>query len=141
MGDSEVAEFARSIENLRSATLHLQEFDSDPEFSGDQHPNRSPRVMRKEPDGQFQHRAAAYPGLVIEVAYSEKYKMTEKYARHYIRFSKGDIKAVVAASLAYGKKKEASISIWRPKYIYHEYDGTRDLEVVCSVHCHVRHVL
>jgi hypothetical protein len=49
IGDSEV-EFARNIENLRSATLHLQEFDSDPEFSGGQHTNRSLKVMRKEPD-------------------------------------------------------------------------------------------
>lgn len=130
-GDGEAAEFARNIFNVGSGTVNLREFDSDSDIPNAS--SRSTKVMRKEPDKQFQHSAAAYPGVVIEVGYSEKYETTEKYARQYIRFSKGDIKAVVAVSLGY-RKKEASISVWRPKFTFYEHDGTSDLDVVCSVH-------
>lgn len=65
--------------------------------------------MRRSPDKQHQHCAIAYPG-VIRVGYSEKYETQERYTRQYIRYSKGDIKAVVGVSLGY-RKKEASISI------------------------------
>jgi hypothetical protein len=35
MGDGDVVGLAHNIENLRSATLHVREFDLDPEFSSD----------------------------------------------------------------------------------------------------------
>ena len=79
--------------------------------------------------------------MIIEVVYSEKYYMTEKYARQYIHFSKGDIRAVVGVSLGYGKKKEASISVLQPKFTYHEHDGTRDLDVVYSIHHQMHYML
>jgi len=132
-GDGESAEFARNIFNIGSGTLYLREFDSDSDASKSEH-----KVMRKEPDKQFQYRAAMYPGVVIEIAYSEQFKTTEKYARQYIRFSSGDIKAVVGISLGYKKEKEASISIWRPKFTHHQHDDTRDLDVICSVDRQVR---
>jgi hypothetical protein len=46
--------------------LNLREFDSDSDLPDASYPNRSTKVMRKEPDKQFQHRAAVYPGVIIE---------------------------------------------------------------------------
>jgi len=129
-GDDEAAEFARKISNVGSGTLNLREFDSDSDMPNE--PSRSTKVMRKEPDKQYQHCAATYPGVIIEVEYSEKFEITERYARQYIRYSKGDIKAVIGVSLGY-RKKEASISVWRPKFTFYE-DDTTDLDVACSVH-------
>lgn len=55
-GDGELAEFARNIFNIGSGTLYLREFDSDSDASKSEH-----KVMWKEPDKQFQHRAATTP--------------------------------------------------------------------------------
>src|SRR4051812_47732442 len=56
-------EFAAKIEDGGSSRILLEEGISDGASEGPSHP------MRREPDGQFQHQDAAYPGVVLEVSY------------------------------------------------------------------------
>ena len=71
--------------------------------------------IRHEPDIRFQHKDAAWPGVVIEVAYSQKRKSLVSLADNYILGSYGGISVVVGLDLDYTKSKEASISVWRLK--------------------------
>jgi hypothetical protein len=71
--------------------------------------------IRHEPDLMFQHKDAAWPGVVIEVSYSQKKKALPRLADNYILGSDGNIRVVVGLDLDYKKSKEASISVWRLK--------------------------
>jgi hypothetical protein len=71
--------------------------------------------IRHEPDIRFQHKDAAWPGVVIEVAHSQTSKSLVGLADNYILGSYGGIGAVVSLDLDYKKSKEASISVWRLK--------------------------
>ncbi|CZR64903.1 uncharacterized protein PAC_14803 [Phialocephala subalpina] len=71
--------------------------------------------IRHEPDIRFQHKDAAWPGVVIEVAHSQTRKSLVGLADNYILGSYGGIGVVVGLDLDYKKSKEASISVWRLK--------------------------
>jgi len=77
--------------------------------------NDQQQIIRHEPDIRFQHRDAAWPGVVMEVAYSQKRKSLVGLADNYILGSYGGIGVVVGLDLDYKKSKEASISVWRLK--------------------------
>jgi hypothetical protein len=78
--------------------------------SGDAH-----WATRRDPDGQFQHKDAAFPGVVIEVSYTQDGKNLRKLARDYIWGSNGDIKVVIGIDINYGR--ESTVLLWRPKYV------------------------
>ena len=50
---------------MRSGRIQLREFDSDDDIEIDQ-----PYIQR-QPDEQFQHKEAEYPGVVYEIASSQ----------------------------------------------------------------------
>ncbi|KAF4609608.1 hypothetical protein G7Y89_g15847 [Cudoniella acicularis] len=57
-GSDEAARFAARISSVRSGSIQLREFDSDDDIETDQ-----PYIQR-QPDEQFQHEEAEYPGVV-----------------------------------------------------------------------------
>jgi hypothetical protein len=92
------ATFAQEIMNSLSAII---------EFTGSSAPKHSP-------DGSFKHIEAKYPGVVMEVSYSQKKKDLLLLASDYIIRSRGSIKVVVGINLGYTGKK-ATLLVWRPQ--------------------------
>ncbi|UKZ78688.1 hypothetical protein TrVFT333_006434 [Trichoderma virens FT-333] len=86
--------------------------------------------VRRQPDAQFQHEDAAYPGLVIEVSYSQDGKNLRKLAQDYILYSNGDIKTVVGIDINYGER-ESTVSVWRPNYSDDKDQISSSHESVC----------
>lgn len=117
----EVGKFAARIKDGCSSRILLQEGVSDGRSVA------AERVVRREPDGQFQHPDAAYPGVVLEVSYSQDGKNLKKLASDYILRSNGDIKAVIGVDINYGK--ESTVSLWRPNYVQEEGEELDILEV------------
>ncbi|KDN70504.1 hypothetical protein CSUB01_07949 [Colletotrichum sublineola] len=72
--------------------------------------------IQRHPDAQFQHRKAAFPGVVLEVSYSQDGKNLKKLAWDYIQHSNGDIKAVIGLDINHDAKKPSTVSLWRPEY-------------------------
>jgi hypothetical protein len=57
---------------------------------------------------------ARYPGVIIEVSYSQKRKDLPSLADDYILGPDSDICAVVGVDVGY-KDKAATLSVWRPE--------------------------
>ncbi|KAK3943624.1 hypothetical protein QBC46DRAFT_27069 [Diplogelasinospora grovesii] len=114
-----VGEFAAKIAKGRSSRIFLKEG-----ISGES--SEVLHTVRREPDGQFQHHWPAYPGVVLEVSYSQDRKDLRKLASDYILGSNGDIKAVIGLDVNYNGK-QSTVSLWRPNYF--EEDGEEILEV------------
>ena len=98
-------------------------------------------VHRREPDAQFQHRDAEYPGVVLEVSYSQYGKDLTKLAWDYIQYSNGDIKVVISIDIKYSNSKEATLSVWRPRYIREDGEELKILEAEESIMSQVCHLL
>lgn len=101
-GNGSAATLAQQISSLRSTTIFLQD--------GATH----------DPDTQFLYNTAEYPGVVVEIAYSQNKKDSgkdlAKLADHYIVESSGNIKMVIGIAVDYRVTKKATISIWCPRY-------------------------
>jgi hypothetical protein len=89
-------------------------------------------VNKHTPDASFKHLKAMWPGVIIEVAYSQKPKDLDRIAWDYIGGSGGGIQVVIGLNLNY-KDKGASLSVWRPT-ITTEEDGRRYFDCVRTVH-------
>lgn len=72
-------------------------------------------VWQRHPDAQFQHAAAAFPGVVLEVSDSTEEKDLEKLAHDYIQCSNGFVKVVIGIQIHY-RDGPSTISIWRRKF-------------------------
>jgi len=84
--------------------------------------------LQRHPDAQFQHKQAAFPGVVLEVSYSQDGKNLERLAWDYILHSNGDIKAVIGLDINHGVKP-STVSLWRPEYTRDEGDDLDTLGV------------
>jgi hypothetical protein len=73
-GNDEAARFAAQISSVRSGSIQLRELDSDDEIEIDQ-----PYIQR-QPDEQFQHEQAEYPGVLYEIACSQDSRSLRKAA-------------------------------------------------------------
>lgn len=71
--------------------------------------------VRRQPDGQFRHGRAKFPGVVIEVSYSQDGKQLSSLAKQYINYSDGNIKAVICVDINYGRQ-ESTISLWKARF-------------------------
>jgi hypothetical protein len=109
-GAGPAAHFAQKIRLTGSPTIT---FD-DPQFG------------RHEPDASFKHADSKYPGVVIEVSYSQKRRDLPRLADDYILGSDAIIRAVVGVDIDY-RGKTASVSIWRPRI---EVNATGEEELV-----------
>ncbi|KAK3349832.1 hypothetical protein B0T25DRAFT_570439 [Lasiosphaeria hispida] len=126
-------EFASRVKDGCSSRIFLQENISDGGLGAAEH------VVRREPDGQFQHPDAAYPGVVLEVSYSQDGKNLKKLARDYILRSNGDIKAVIGVDINYGK--ESTLSLWRPNYVKEKDEELEILEVRAEISNQVCYII
>jgi len=97
-GASPAAEFAQRIKSTGSLTLTFDD----------------PQYGKHEPDASFTHIDARYPGIVIEVSYSQKRKDLRRLADDYILGSDARIRVVVGIDVDY-RGKMATLSIWRPQ--------------------------
>jgi hypothetical protein len=107
------AEFARDIDNNASAEIDFM----DTEYGSHQ------------PDASFQHFEAQYPGVILEISYSQKKKDLSRLANEYILGSDADIRAVIGIDVEYKGSKKASVSVWRPQ-IRRNDAGERELFAV-----------
>lgn len=112
-GSSPSAVFAGNIENSASAEISFE----DTEYGSHQ------------PDASFQHFEAQYPGVILELSYSQKKKDLSRLAHEYILGSDADIRVVIGIDVEYKGSKKASVSIWRP-HIEVNDAGERELFVV-----------
>lgn len=107
------AEFAQAVDHEGSSTIN---FPDDPRF-GDH-----------DPDACFVHSSATYPGVIIEVSFSQKRKDLEKLAYEYILGSDGSINVVVGLDVEYRGRNEGTLCVWRPRFIVGD-DGEKVLTV------------
>ncbi|KAH1396915.1 hypothetical protein KXX51_008078, partial [Aspergillus fumigatus] len=69
------------------------------------------------PDASFGHPKAQYPGVVIEICYSQKRRDVALLADDYILNTDGSIKVVVCVDIDYKQSQRATLSVWRPEYV------------------------
>ena len=67
--------------------------------------------------------------MVYEVACPQNTRDLRRAAWTYIQYSNANIKAVVGFELGYGTKKEARISMWKPRYSKDDEEGLETLDV------------
>jgi hypothetical protein len=94
--------FAKQIDSVGSATINLAA-------------NGSP--SRHSPDMSFRHAGAQYPGVIVEIAYSQTLEPLEQLAIDYISGSNGKIRMVVGIKIEFSNKqgekcKRATFTIW-----------------------------
>lgn len=89
--------FAKCIEHGGSASIS---FD-DPEYG------------KHEPDALFRHREAQFPGVILEISYTQKRRDLARVAEDYILGAGGNIRVVVGIDIY--KDKSATLSIWQPR--------------------------
>lgn len=106
-GHGEAARFAQAVQAMRSSRVYL-EFDES---------NSKSPCTKRDPDASFKHRKAKFPGLVLEIAYSQKGLELWDLAEDYLLGSKGNIKVMVGLGIAYGASQKATFSTWRPQYV------------------------
>ena len=95
-----LADFARGILSYNSTTITFDDPDHGPH----------------DPDGSFGHRSAPYPGVVIEVSYSQKRKDLQRLADDYILGSSSSIRVLVGLDIEYNGRS-ATLSVWRPQFV------------------------
>ena len=96
-GVGKAAAFAQKIDHSPGVII----FD-DPDFD------------RHDPDASFRHYEAKYPGVIIEISYTQKRKDLLRLADDYILGSDARVRVVVGVDLDY-RGKMATLSIWRPR--------------------------
>ncbi|KAL9117948.1 MAG: hypothetical protein Q9187_005512 [Circinaria calcarea] len=97
-GTDTAAEYAQVIRENSHTTIDLQLYGNS---------------FQRSPDGSFRHIKARFPGVIIEVAYSQTRKEVETKVKSYIAGSKGAIRIVLIVDLDYPRLSKASISIWQ----------------------------
>ncbi|KAF7513922.1 hypothetical protein GJ744_006536 [Endocarpon pusillum] len=103
-GSGRMAHFAQKVEPAGSSTIHFA-------------PSALSSKSKYEPDAEFFHDDAEYPGVIIEVSYAQKRKHLPRLAENYLLDSDASVRAVVGLDIEYGKKgsRKATLSIWRPR--------------------------
>jgi hypothetical protein len=104
-GSGRLAEFAQRVRPGRSTEVR---FDT----------SASSGKSKYEPDASFWHQGAEYPGVIVEVAYSQKKRRLDRLAENYLLDSDANIRVVVGLDIMYGKEsRKASLSLWRPQEV------------------------
>jgi hypothetical protein len=101
--------FAKKVHLARSTEIYFPVDDGPPSVKS-----------KQEPDTSFWHDDAQYPGVIIEVAYSQKRKRLTRLAGDYLLDSDTNVRVVVSLDIEYGKKGShmATLSVWR-SYLAH----------------------
>ncbi|KAK4981952.1 hypothetical protein LTR66_009577 [Elasticomyces elasticus] len=104
VGLGKAAEFARDILDMGSTTISLVADEV-----------RSLR-SKHEPDASFRHVDAEFPGVVVEVSYSQKRKDLARLADDYLLGSDGSTRAFIGLDIEYRGSRKATVSMWRSQY-------------------------
>ena len=88
--------------------------------------NHGGAIISRSPDATFRHQDAHWPGVIIEVSYSQKTRAIPHLADEYILETDGSVRVVVGLDIDY-KTKKGTASMWRPHYIRNE-QGQLELE-------------
>jgi hypothetical protein len=120
-GSDKAALFAQKVRPARSTAIYFPDDTS------------SSSKSKHEPDTSFWHDGAEYPGVIIEVAYSQKRKRLDRLAEEYLFDSDASVQVVVGLDIEYGNKgsRKATLSVWRTR-VFHTADGD-ELRVVQDV--------
>ena len=112
-GSNGAALFAQKVHPTRSSEIYFP--------IGGALPNTK---SKHEPDASFRHESARYPGVVIEVAYSQKRRSLRRLADDYLLDSDASVRVLVGLDIEYGNKgsRKATLSVWRP-HVVHATDG------------------
>lgn len=105
--EGSVADFAGQVEHFSTSRINLPVDSKDGEL----------KYSTREPDASFGHPKAQYPGVVIEICYSQKRRDVARLADDYILNTDGSIKAVVCVDIDYKQSQRATLSVWRPEYV------------------------
>src|SRR5579862_627336 len=121
-GSDEAALFAQKVRPARSTEIYFPVDDAPPTIKS-----------KHEPDASFWHDDAQYPGIIIEVAYSQKRKRVGRLAEEYLLDSDASVQVVVGLDIEYGKEgsRKATLSVWRT-HVVHTDDGD-ELRVVQEI--------
>lgn len=126
--ESQSKAFAQNIEYAGSPKLYLSGNNNDGEA-----------IINRCPDAIFEHRDAHWPGVIIEVSYSQKRKDLPHLADDYILETNGSVCVVVGLDIDY-KTKKGTISMWRPRYVTNE-QGQLELRATQTLDNEVRRSL
>lgn len=110
------ASFACKIDNIGSTTIDFEESD----------------YGVHQADAAFKHFNERYPGVVLEISYSQKRKNLSRLADDYILGSDQNIRVVIGIDIEYKATKQATVSIWRPQIIRNDA-GEHELRSIQSV--------
>lgn len=114
--EQEILRIGRDNSQLRGFTSQIKGSGSSRIYLGDKEKqDKILKCLRRQPDGQFGHKEAEYPGVVIEVSYSQDGKQLSKIAKQYIHYTDGNIKAVICLDINYGNT-QSTVSLWRPRF-------------------------
>lgn len=121
-GSDKAALFAQKVRPARSTKIYLPVDDAPPNTKS-----------KHEPDASFWHDDAQFPGVIIEVAYSQKRKRLGRLAEEYLLDSDASVQVVVGLDIEYGKKgsRKATLSVWRTQ-VFHTADED-ELRVVQEI--------
>jgi hypothetical protein len=121
-GSDGAALFAQKVRPARSTEIYFPVDDAPPNTKS-----------KHEPDASFWHDDAQYPGVIIEVAYSQKGKRLGRLAEEYLLDSDASVQVVVGLDIEYGRKgsRKATLSVWRT-HVFHTVDGD-ELRVVQEI--------
>lgn len=111
-GAGDVAAFAQKVHPARSTEIHFPTGNGTSERS------------KHEPDASFWHDEARYPGVILEVAYSQKKKRLSRLAEDYLLDSDANIRVVIGLDIPYSMEgpRKATLSVWRTD-LHHAPDG------------------
>lgn len=126
------ADFAKEVAHLSTSRIKIPDVIRDGKQT----------YSQREPDASFKHRRARYPGVIIEVCYSQKRQRVSHLADEYILNTDGSVNAVVALDVDYKGSKKATLTVWRPEYI--TVDGVEELRataVIEALVCPLRAVI
>jgi len=81
-----------------------------------EHDGVNNKRSKRSPDCAFRHKGAKYPGLIIEVSYSQKAKDLPRLADDYILGSNGNIRTVIGLDLEYSGSYSARLYRWQATF-------------------------
>ncbi|OAG41343.1 hypothetical protein AYO21_04506 [Fonsecaea monophora] len=113
-----IHEFVKNIESTASAANTLS-FHGYAEMATEKDPKGDAKKeleCNKGPDSSLHHESARFPGIVIEVAHSQRKEDLPILAEEYIVGSKGSIRCVIGFKFPYPTGKQATVSVWRSKF-------------------------
>ena len=105
-GTGNVTRFAHKVRPARSTEIYFPVENGPPNAKS-----------KYEPDTSFWHDDAQYPGIIVEVAYSQEKKRIDRLAENYLLDSDASVQVVVGLDIEYGRNttSKATFSVWRTR--------------------------